>query len=183
MEPQLKSHYFNIVRKELSNSLKCTNSHEVPKVLKVVINSRIKAIEERNWVDTVISLVQQISGQKPVTTKAKESISNFKLRKGMPVGVKVTLRGNNMFEFLYKLINIVLPRIRDFRGIPVKFDGKGNYTLGIQDHTIFPEVGTEFSLSKTVGMDITIVTSAKNDSEAFELLSQLGMPFRKKSNN
>lgn len=178
MKPVLKDFYQEVVVPSLMKELSLTNVHEVPKIEKVVINSGINANEERKWIDELASQIALLSGQKALITKAKVSISNFKLREGMPIGVKVTLRGNNMHNFLYKLINICLPLIRDFRGLNAKFDGKGNFTLGIKDYTIFPEINSDAASKRTVGMDITIVTTATTDQQGFALLKALGVPFR-----
>lgn len=175
--PTLKQQYWDTVLPELTKILGYTNRFEVPALEKIVVNSRIKAIDDKNRIKEVEECIGLLTGQKPVITKANESISNFKLRQGMPVGVKVTLRGANMWEFLFKLVMIALPNTRDFRGIsPASFDGRGNYTLGIPDSTIFPEITNEGQ--KIIGMDITIVTTAKTDHEARELLKLMGMPFR-----
>jgi large subunit ribosomal protein L5 len=154
------------------------NIHQVPAIKKIVINSGFSATVDKNHIAYVNDEIAKISGQRPVTTKAKLSISNFKLREGQPIGCKVTLRGKAMYEFLNRLINIALPCIRDFRGVPVKLDGQGNYTLGISDHTIFPEVNAD-GTSANMGMDICINTSATSDEVARELLTLFGMPFRK----
>ncbi len=156
------------------------NPHQVPAIKKIVINSGFSATADKNHVAYVNEEIGKISGQRPVTTKAKLSISNFKLREGQPIGCKVTLRGAAMYDFLMRLVNIALPCIRDFRGVPTKFDGQGNYTLGVSDHTIFPEVSAE-GTNATIGMDVCINTSALNDEEGRELLRLFGMPFRKTS--
>ena len=156
------------------------NAHQVPAVKKVVINSGFTATSDKNHITYVAEEIAKITGQRPVTTKAKLSISNFKLREGQPIGCKVTLRGAAMYDFMMRLINIALPCIRDFRGVPAKFDGQGNYTLGISDHSIFPEVSAE-GTSATIGMDISFATSAATDEEGRELLRLFGMPFRKSS--
>lgn len=157
------------------------NIMQVPKLEKIVINMRIsKRLQEQNpdVVEEAVSQLALITGQKPIVTRAKKSVSAFKVRKGEIVGCKVTLRDVRMYEFLNKLINIALPRIRDFRGVsPNSFDGRGNYTLGISDWTIFPEVEYD-KVRSTLGMDITIVTTAETDEEARELLRLMGMPFR-----
>jgi large subunit ribosomal protein L5 len=179
--PSLKKIYLEKVVPDLMKNRGYSNIHEVPCIQKVVINSGFDATADKHSIEERVKELTRISGQKPVITKARLSISNFKLREGMPIGVKVTLRGASMYDFLYKMIAIALPGIRDFRGIGNKMDGNGNYTLGITDHTIFPEVmndGTKHSL----GMDITIVTTAKTDEEGHELLQLMGMPFRKRSN-
>ena len=152
----------------------------MPAIKKVVVNSGFSASSDKNHIKYVNEEIVKITGQQPVTTKAKLSISNFKLREGQAIGCKVTLRGNVMYDFLARLIHIALPCIRDFRGIPAKFDGNGNYTLGVADHSIFPEVSVEGNTA-TIGMDVCINTSAETDEEAKELLSLLGMPFRKSS--
>ena len=178
--PTLKIHYNEKVVPELMKKFGFGNVHQVPAINKIVINSGISATSDKNHITYVNEEIARISGQKPVTTKAKLSISNFKLREGQPIGCKVTLRGKVMYEFLNRLIHIALPCIRDFRGVPTKFDGQGNYTLGIADHTIFPEVNAD-GTNANMGMDICINTSAKNDKEGRELLALFGMPFRKSS--
>lgn len=157
-----------------------TNPHEVPAVKKIVLNSGFSATADKNHVQYVNDEIAKITGQRPVTTKAKVSISNFKLREGQPIGCKVTLRGVAMYDFLLRLINVALPCIRDFRGVPTRLDGQGNYTLGVSDHTIFPEVSAE-GTNANIGMDICINTSALSDEEGRELLKLFGMPFRKTS--
>ena len=156
------------------------NPHEVPAIKKIVLNSGFSATADKNHVQYVNDEIAKISGQRPVTTKAKLSISNFKLREGQPIGCKVTLRGAAMYDFLIRLINIALPCISDFSGVPTRFDGQGNYTLGLNDHTIFPEVSAE-GTNATIGMDVCINTSALSDEEGRELLKLFGMPFRKTS--
>jgi large subunit ribosomal protein L5 len=154
---------------------------QVPRIEKVCINQGIGAATgDKKLVDNAATELSIIVGQKAVPTKAKTSISNFKLREGMPIGVRVTLRGNQMYEFLDRFLNISLPRVRDFRGVNDKsFDGRGNYTMGITEQIIFPEIDIE-KVSKIMGMDITIVTTAKTDAEAYSLLKEMGMPFVKK---
>src|SRR5690554_3040921 len=151
----------------------------VPKVDKIVLNVGLgEAKDNQKLLDSVVEEISLITGQKPVVTRAKKSVSNFRLREGMPVGVKVTLRGELMWEFLYKLINITLPRIRDFRGLsPKSFDGRGNYNLGIREQIVFPEINID-RVEKIHGLEITIVTTAETDEEAYELLKLMGMPFR-----
>ena len=153
---------------------------EAPKLVKVVINMGVgDAIANPKALEEAVEELTQIAGQKPVITKAKKSIANFKLREGMNIGCKVTLRGDRMYEFLDKLMNISLPRVRDFRGVSATaFDGRGNYTLGVKEQLIFPEINFD-KVNKTRGMDIVIVTTAKTNKEAFALLQQLGMPFAK----
>lgn len=178
MKPVFKTHYIEQVVPELKKSRGYKNPHEVPAVQKVVINSGLSADFDKAAIADTVRDISLIAGQKPVITKARKSIANFKLRAGMPVGVKVTLRGEQMYDFLYRMISIALPSIRDFRGVPKRLDGHGNYTLGIEDHTIFPEISIE-GTKRTTGMDITIVTTADNDEEASELLKLMGMPFRR----
>ena len=151
----------------------------VPKIDKIVLNVGLgEAKDNQKLLDSVVEEISLITGQKPVVTRAKKSVSNFRLREGMPVGVKVTLRGELMWEFLYKLINITLPRIRDFRGVsPKSFDGRGNYNLGIREQIVFPEINID-KIEKIHGLEITIVTTAETDEEAYELLKLMGMPFR-----
>ena len=156
------------------------NVMEVPGVDKVVINMGLgEALENAKVLDTSMEEMAQITGQKPVLTRAKKSIANFKLREGNPIGCRVTLRRQRMYDFLYRLLNIALPRVRDFKGVsPRGFDGRGNYTLGVREQLIFPEIDYD-DVEKIQGMNITIVTSAKTDEEAKELLSLFGVPFRK----
>jgi large subunit ribosomal protein L5 len=156
------------------------NINQVPKLTKIVINMGVgEGVRDVKVVDMAVNDLTSISGQKPVITKAKKSISNFKLRAGMPIGTMVTLRGARMYDFLSKLINVAIPRIWDFRGIsPRAFDGRGNYTLGVKEQLIFPEVDLD-KVERVVGMNITIGTTARNDEEGFELLRLMGMPFRK----
>lgn len=153
---------------------------EVPKIEKIIINMGVgDAVQNSKVLDSAVEEVSLIAGQKPVVTRAKKSIAGFRLREGMPVGVKVTLRGDRMYDFLQKLIHVALPRVRDFRGISNKsFDGRGNYTLGIKEQLIFPEIEYD-KVNKIRGMDIAIVTTSETDEEAYELLKQFGMPFQK----
>jgi large subunit ribosomal protein L5 len=155
------------------------NKMEVPKLEKVLVNMGLgEAIQNPKAIDAAVGDLRTITGQKPIVTRAKKSIAAFKLRAGMQVGAKVTLRGRRMYEFVDKLVNVVLPRVRDFRGVsPKSFDGRGNYSLGMKEQIIFPEIDYD-KVDKVRGMDITFVTSAKNDEEARELLRLLGMPFR-----
>jgi large subunit ribosomal protein L5 len=176
----LQKQYTEKAIPELMKKFGFKNPHVVPAISKVVINSGFSATSDKNHVAYVHDEITKIAGQRPVITKAKLSISNFKLREGQPIGCKVTLRGDAMYDFLARLIFIALPCIRDFRGVPAKLDGQGNYTLGISDHTIFPEVSAD-GTTATIGMDICINTSALNDEHGRELLSNLGMPFRKSS--
>lgn len=176
----LRQHYNETVVPKLKESRGYSNIHEVPQIQKVVINTGFSSTAEKGTIEDIVRDIGSISGQKPVVTKARKSISNFKLREGMPIGVMVTLRGRQMYEFLYRLIAVALPGIRDFRGVKDKLDGNGNYTLGISDHTIFPEVHGDAS-RHNLGMDICITTSATTDDEARELLSLMGVPFRKRT--
>ena len=180
--PELKKNYLEEVAPALLKSQGLKNVHQVPKIEKVVLNSSFGVELDKNGVIELKKDMTALAGQAPIVVLAKMSVSNFKLREGMPVGIKVTLRGNVMWEFLLRLIAISLPNIRDFRGVPSKLDGSGNYTLGITDHSIFPEINVERQRTNT-GMDISIVTSAQNDAEGSELLKLLGMPFRKHSSD
>lgn len=173
----LMEHYRKTVIAELLKSGRYRNSMQVPKLVKVVVNMGVNSRLEKDAITEAQKELAIITGQKPVVTRAKKSISNFHVRKGMPVGVKVTLRGKRMYEFMERLIMAALPRIRDFRGVSSRgFDGRGNYTLGVRDQTIFPEVELD-KIKYNLGMDVTIVTTAKTDAEAKELLKLLGMPF------
>lgn len=176
----LKKLYTEKVAPELMKKFGYKNVHEVPAIKKIVINSGFSATADKNHVAYVNDEIAKIAGQRPVTTKAKLSISNFKLREGQPIGCKVTLRGEAMYDFMLRLISIALPCIRDFRGVPTKLDGQGNYTLGVADHSIFPEVSAEGNTA-TLGMDICFSTSAETDEQGRELLRLFGMPFRKTS--
>jgi len=177
---RLKERYQTEMVPALKESLNLTNVMQVPQVKKVVINIGMgEALDNPKSLDAAVGDIMQITGQKPVVTKARTSIANFKLREGRSIGVKVTLRGERMWSFLDRLLNIVLPRVRDFRGIPRDaFDGRGNYTLGLREQLIFPEIEYD-KIDKIRGMEITIVTSATNDEQATRLLEMLGMPFRK----
>jgi len=178
---RLLEFYKKQVIPELSNKFNYKNQYQVPKLKKICVNVGVgAATQDPKLVDSVAKDIENIVGQKPVITKAKKSVSNFKLREGMKIGCKVTLRKSRMYEFLDKLINISIPRIRDFRGVPDKsFDGNGNYTLGIKEQVIFPEINID-NVTKHFGMDITFVTSAKTNNESLELLKAFGMPFVKK---
>jgi large subunit ribosomal protein L5 len=181
-EARLHTIYKEEIAGKLKEEFDYTNVMEIPKLNKIVINVGVgEAIQDKKVLDTVVQNVALITGQQPITTKAKKSISNFKLRDGMPIGCKVTLRGRIMYEFLDRFINLALPRTRDFQGIPDKsFDGRGNYTMGVKEHTIFPEIDTD-KVAKMHGMDITFVTSAQTDEEAFALLKHFGMPFKRRN--
>jgi large subunit ribosomal protein L5 len=167
------------VRARLTEQFGYANAMEVPRLLKVVVNVGIgEASKEAKLLNSVVDEMGLITGQKPIVTRARKAISNFSLREGMPVGVKVTLRGARMYEFLDRLINVAIPRVRDFRGVPSRaFDGRGNYTLGVKEQMIFPEIDYD-KAEKIHGMDIVVVTSTDKDDEAYALLRQLGMPFR-----
>jgi large subunit ribosomal protein L5 len=180
MAARLKELYEKDVRRKLQDEFKIKNPMAVPKVEKVVVNMGMgEAIQNAKLLDTAVEELSTITGQKPVVTKAKKSIASFKLREGQSIGTMVTLRGDKMYEFLDRLINIALPRVRDFRGVPTKsFDGRGNYTLGVRDHLIFPEIDAG-KVDKSKGMNITIVTNADSDDQARFLLRELGMPFGK----
>lgn len=176
----LQQHYLDVVQKELQKQLSIANSMAIPKVKKIVVNVGLgEALADRKVLEKVAQQLTIITGQKPAVTRAKVSISAFKLRAGEQIGMKVTLRGKRMYAFLEKLTRIVLPRVRDFRGIPIKgFDGSGNYNLGLREQIIFPEI--EYAnIDKIRGLEITIVTSATNDAAGRLLLEKLGMPFEK----
>jgi large subunit ribosomal protein L5 len=178
MAARLKEMYMTQVRKKLQDEFQIENPMAVPKIEKVVINMGMgEAISNAKILDAAVDELTTIAGQKPVITKAKKSIASFKLREGQAIGTMVTLRGDKMYDFLDRLIGLALPRVRDFRGVPSKsFDGRGNYTLGIRDHLIFPEIDIT-KVDKSKGMNITIVTNAKTDEHARTLLRELGMPF------
>jgi large subunit ribosomal protein L5 len=174
---QLKELYRTQVVEQLMKSGKYANRMQVPKVEKVVVNMGVNSNHEKDVITEAQQELASITGQKPIVTHAKKSIANFKVRQGMPVGAKVTLRGRRMYEFLERFFNAALPRIRDFRGVnPRGFDGRGSYTLGVRDQAIFPEVELD-KIKHNLGMDVTIVTTANTDAEAKELLKLLGMPF------
>lgn len=177
---RLRERYETTVRPELMKTFNYSSVMATPKILKVVVNMGVgDAITNSKALDDAVNELTVLTGQKPVITKAKKSISNFKLREGMAIGCKVTLRGERMYDFLDKLVNVALPRVRDFQGVSNKaFDGRGNYTLGVKEQLIFPEVNYD-KVNRVRGMDIVIVTSAKTDKEALELLKHIGMPFRK----
>ncbi|GLX71103.1 50S ribosomal protein L5 [Paenibacillus glycanilyticus] len=180
MAARLKDKFLNEITPALMQKFNYTTVMQVPKIEKVVINMGVgEAVANSKVLDVAVDELRQISGQKPVVTRAKKSIAGFKLRENMPIGVKVTLRGERMYYFLDKLFNISLPRVRDFRGVSTKaFDGRGNYTLGLKEQLIFPEIEYD-KVDKVRGMDIVIVTTANTDEESRELLTQMGMPFAK----
>ncbi len=177
---RLKEKYQNEISPSLMGKFSYKSVMQVPKVEKVVINMGVgDAVANSKALDVAVEELTLLAGQKPVVTKAKKSIAGFRLREGMPIGAKVTLRGERMYEFLDKLVSVSLPRVRDFRGVSKKsFDGRGNYTLGVKEQLIFPEIDYD-KVSKVRGMDIVIVTTANTDEEARELLTQIGMPFQK----
>jgi large subunit ribosomal protein L5 len=177
---RLKEKFVNEITPALMGKFNYKSVMQVPKLDKIVINMGVgDAVQNAKALDVAVEELATITGQKPVVTKAKKSIAGFRLREGMPIGAKVTLRGERMYEFLDKLVSVSLPRVRDFRGISKKsFDGRGNYTLGVKEQLIFPEIDYD-KVSKVRGMDIVIVTTANTDEESRELLTQFGMPFQK----
>ncbi len=177
--PRLKIHYENEVRPQLIKEFNYQNVMEVPRLKQIVLNMGLgEAIQNIKILDNAVEELALIAGQKPVITRAKKSIASFKLRENMPIGCMVTLRRDRMFDFLDKLIHVALPRVRDFRGVSAKsFDGRGNYTLGVREHIIFPEINYD-KIDKIKGLNITVVTSSKTDDEGRSLLKLLGMPFR-----
>ena len=179
MAARLKQKYETEIKQALGKELNITNAMAIPKLEKIVINMGLgEATQNVKIMDPLVADLASIAGQKPVTTKAKKSIAAFKVREGQAIGTMVTLRGDRMYEFFDRLVNIVLPRVRDFRGVSTKsFDGRGNYTLGLHDQLIFPEISYE-KVDKMKGMNVTIVTTAANDNQARTLLKHLGMPFR-----
>ena len=179
MAARLRERYTKEIAPALAKEFEITNAMAVPRLEKIVINMGMgEAVANSKVIDTAADELRAIAGQKPVVTKAKKSIAQFKLRQGMPIGTMVTLRGDRMYEFLDRLVSVALPRVRDFRGVsPKAFDGRGNYTLGIRDQLIFPEIDFN-KVDKTRGMNISIVTTARNDEHARALLKALGMPFR-----
>ncbi len=178
--PRLKQKYNKEISKDLQEKYKYKSTMQIPKLLKIAINQGLgAATQDKKIIDVALDELTRITGQKCVATVSKKDISNFKLRSNTPIGIKVTLRGNNMYEFLDRLISVGLPRVRDFKGVNNKsFDGRGNFTLGITEQLIFPEIDID-KITRVTGMDITFVTTAKTDAEAYELLKALGIPFRK----
>ncbi len=176
---RLKEKYFNEIQKELADKFQYKNTLQAPRLEKVVINMGVgDAKDNPKLLEAAVNDLALITGQKPIITKAKKSVASFKVREGMSIGCKVTLRGGKMYDFVDKLFNVALPRVRDFRGIsPRSFDGRGNYTVGIREQLVFPEIDYS-KVEKVRGMDITIVTTAKTDEEARELLRLMGMPFK-----
>jgi len=176
--PRLKTRYFDEIRPTLVNELKYGNVMQAPKLEKIVVNIGIgEAIANAKALDAATGDLQAITGQKPITKKAKKSIAQFRLREGMTVGIMVTLRGDRMYEFLDRLVNAALPRLRDFQGVPTRsFDGRGNYSLGLREQLVFPEIDYD-KIDKLRGLEITLVTSARTDPEARRLLEMMGVPF------
>ena len=177
--PRLREKYFGEIIPALTKQFSYKTKMQVPKLLKISVNQGLgKAITDKKIIDTGVEEMTKITGQQAVITKSKRDISNFKLRKGMPVGVRVTLRGDKMYEFLDRLISVAIPRVRDFKGVNDKgFDGRGNYTFGVTEQIIFPEIDID-KINSINGMDITFVTSAKTDKEALSLLKEFGIPFK-----
>lgn len=180
--PRLKEKYVKEIVPALKEKFQYKSIMQVPKIEKISINKGVGvAVTDKKLIDVALEEITAITGQKAVATKSKKAISNFKLREDMPIGVKVTLRGNQMYEFMDRLMSIALPRVRDFRGVnPKGFDGRGNYTLGVKEQIIFPEISID-KVNKISGMDITFVTSATTDEESYELLKAFGMPFANKN--
>jgi large subunit ribosomal protein L5 len=178
--PRLRNHYKETVVGNLVKEFSYTSVMQVPRLEKICINQGVHgATQDKKTVDIAVDEMTQIAGQRAVSTKSKKAISNFKLRENMPIGARVTLRGNTMYEFLDRLISVALPRVRDFKGVNLtSFDGRGNYTFGVTEQIIFPEINID-KITKIGGMDITIVTTADNDEEAKALLKELGFPFKK----
>lgn len=175
---RLKKRYLENVKPELQKKFGYSNPMKIPNLHKIVLNMGIaEPSKDKNAIQDCVKEMSLITGQKPIITKAKKAISNFKLREGQPIGIKVTLRGNRMYEFLDRFCNVAAPRIRDFRGFPTKCDGRGNYTLGLDDHQIFNELNLD-EVKHTQGMHISFVTSANTDEECIELLRLLGLPFK-----
>lgn len=178
---KLADKYKKEVRKQLKDELGLTNIMAVPKIEKVVVNIGVgRATQDKQWVEIAKSILERIAGQKPIEIKAKKAISNFKIRQGMIVGTKVTLRGQRMYDFLDRLVNSTIPRFRDFYGLNPKkgFDGNGNYTMGFKEHIVFPEIGME-DVDKVHGLEVTVVTTARDNKSTLALLSALGFPFKK----
>jgi large subunit ribosomal protein L5 len=180
--PRLKDKYTKEIVPALKQKFSYQSVMQVPKIEKICINKGMGvAVTDKKLIDVAVEEISSITGQKAVATKSKKAISNFKLRENMPIGVRVTLRGDKMFEFLDRLVNVALPRVRDFRGVSAKgFDGRGNYTLGVKEQIIFPEISID-KVNKISGMDITFVTTAQTDEESYALLKEFGMPFANKN--
>jgi large subunit ribosomal protein L5 len=177
--PRLKKQYTETIAKGMMDRFQYKSVMQVPRLSKIVISQGLgKATSDKKLVDNAVNELSVISGQKAIATYSKKDISNFKLRKGMPIGAKVTLRGDNMYEFLDRLVSVALPRTRDFQGVPKKLDGRGNYNLGIKEQIIFPEIDID-KIPNITGMDITFVTTASTDEEGYALLESFGLPFKK----
>jgi large subunit ribosomal protein L5 len=182
-EPNLKKKYREEIIPALSKEYSYKSVMQVPRLSKIIINQGVgQAVADKKIIETAQEELSLIAGQKAIQTMSKKDISNFKLRRKMPIGVKVTLRRERMYEFLERLVAVALPRIRDFKGIPAKFDGRGNYTLGITEQIIFPEIDID-KINKILGMEITFVTTARSDEEAWALLREFGLPFKNIKNN
>ena len=179
----VKNDYKERIAPALTKQFNYTSAMQVPRLLKIVINEGLgDATGDKKIIETAINELTAITGQKAVATVSKKDVANFKLRKKMPIGVMVTLRRERMYEFLEKLVRVALPRIRDFKGIESKFDGRGNYTMGIQEQIIFPEINID-TIERILGMNITFVTTAKTDEEGYALLKEFGLPFKNAKNN
>lgn len=178
-KPRLQAHYKDVVAPALMKKFNYTSIMQCPRLVKICLNQGVKgSVSDKKLIDDAIKEMTMISGQKAVATLSKKDISNFKLRKAMPIGCRVTLRGVNMYEFLDRMVSISLPRVRDFKGINDKsFDGRGNYTMGVNEQIIFPEIDID-KVNRISGMDITFVTTARTNEEAYELLKEMGMPFK-----
>ena len=178
--PRLLQHYVNTVRPALGKTLARTNPHAIPRIEKIVVNMGVGvAVTEKKFLEEAIGALAQVTGQKPVATLSKAAVSGFKLRENLPIGCKVTLRGNRMYEFLDRLVSLALPRVRDFRGLSsTAFDGHGNYSLGLSEQMVFPEINPD-KFTRPQGMNITLVTSARTDDEARQLLRAMGVPLKK----
>jgi large subunit ribosomal protein L5 len=179
---RLRELYEETIRERLRKEFSYANVHAVPRLVKIVVNCGMgKAVDTPKALETAVAELGAITGQRPAIRRAKKSISNFKLRAGVPIGCAVTLRGRRMYEFLDRLVHVAIPRIRDFRGVPTRsFDGRGNYTLGVKEQIIFPEIDYD-KVERIHGLDITFVTTARSDDEAFALLREFGMPFRRQT--
>lgn len=176
--PRLKERYRDEIVSDLMKQFGYTNSMEVPKLVKISVNKGVgEASQNKKVLDDAVDELRRVTGQHPTVRRARKSVSNFKIREGMPIGVSVTLRGDRMYEFFDRLVTLALPRVRDFRGVPDRsFDGRGNYTLGVKEQIIFPELNVD-SIDRISGMDVTFVTTAQTDEEAYALLKAMGMPF------
>jgi large subunit ribosomal protein L5 len=178
--PRMLAHYIDTVRPQLGKALDRTNPHAIPRLEKIVVSMGVGvAVTEKKYLEEAISAMAQITGQKPVATLSKAAVSGFKLRENLPIGCKVTLRGRRMYEFLDRLVSVALPRVRDFRGLSsTAFDGQGNYSLGLSEQMVFPEINPD-KFTRPQGMNITLVTSARSDDEAREFLRAMGLPLKK----